>query len=469
MSSKTEPTARSSVGWWGLLAVLAVAAALRAPGLGEWSLWEDEETSVHFSQRPEKPFPASFPIFFRLLGAAYDATGVGVLSGRALCAGLGLLSIGLAWYGYARTWSRPVGALAALLLAFSVGHVFWSQSVRYYILLFVFQALSLYWFFAGFERGRAWQLVLSNVALALGLWTHFSGALLMPVFVAYLLLALVRRESGGGYNAKGYIAFGLPFLIVSAVFAWQFLQFKANLGDLVTGRTSLVRLVAQVVIYFGPGTVALAALAPLVVPGWWRDRRFLFLLVTAVLPVLELAVIAILNLTIVTWYYAFFALLGFVGLAAIAVASLAERGRRTAAGALLAFAVVCSVPLLIAYHLVLFGDRPRWQDAAERLKVEAGFDAMASTNAPVYSNVPGVVAFYLGVPPGETMGHRFVRDLPPLDKGPHEGWFVVEDRAVKPEYRAWLVENCERRAQFECRLGPIDRTVSIYLRRPTLR
>jgi hypothetical protein len=464
MSSKTDSAAPRSVRL-GLLAVLLVAVAVRAPGLGGWSLWEDEETSVHFSQRPDKPFPASFPIFFRLLEGVYAATGVDVLPGRVLCAALGVLGIALTYFGFARAYSRPVAVVAAVLVALSAGHVFWSQSVRYYILLFAFQALSLYWFIDGFERGRAWALVLSNIALALGLWTHFSGALLMPVFVGYLILALLRRETGGGYNAKGYAAFGIPFLVVSALFAWQFVKFKANLGSLVVGATNPVRLLAQVVIYFGPGTVALAALAPLVVPGWWRDRRFVFLLVTALVPVLELIVIAVLNLTIVTWYYAFFALLGFAGLAALAVTSLADRGRRAAAGGLLALAVLASVPLVAAYHLVLFGDRPRWREAAEFVRAAAPFDPAAATNPPVYANVPGVVAFYLGVPPGETMGHPFVRELVPFEKGPPAGWYVVEDRVLRPEYRQWLAARCEQKARFECKLGPIDRTLTVYLHR----
>jgi hypothetical protein len=468
MSSKTDgpggPAPARGL-WAGLALVLAVAVLARAPNLGEWSLWEDEETSLHFSQRPDKPFPASFPIFFYLLRVAFELTGVGVLPGRALCAALGVLSVALTYLGFARLWPRPVALLAALFVALSVGHLFWSQSVRYYILLFVFQLLALCLFLDGFERDRPWQLVLANVAVALGLWTHFSGALLLPIFVGYLALMLLRREAGAGYNLRGYLAFGVPFAALCAVFGWQFVRFRTSLGGLVTGATNPLWITAQAVFYFGPATVALALVAPFVVPGAWRDRKTVFLAVVAAVPLLELAVISLLNLTIVAWYYAFFALLGFAGLAAQALVALAERGRRRLAAALAGLALVTLAGPVLAYHLAFYGDRPRWKEAAAVLRDEARFDPAATANPPVFANVPGVVAYYLGVPPGETMGHPAVRPLPaklPAAGPGAEQWYLVEGSSVPPATAAWLEGHCEKVARFEARSGPKDRTVTLY-------
>jgi hypothetical protein len=473
MSSKIDPSpsdrASTSGFWLALLLVVAVAIAVRAPNLGEWSLWEDEETSLHFSQQLHKPFPATFPIFFASLRGVYEVTGVSVFAGRVYAATLGVLSVALVYVGFARLWSRQVAVLAALFVALSFGHLFWSQSVRYYILLFVFQMLSLYWFLDGFERDRPRELVLANVALALGLWTHFSGALLMPVFVGYLILMLLRRESGAGYNLRGYLAFGVPFLLLSAVFAWQFLRFRTSLASLVTGATNPIRILLQVVIYFGPLTVALGLLAPIVARNAWRDRRLIFLLITAIIPILELGVIAVLNLTIVTWYYAFFALVGFAGLAAVTLVSLAERGYRRAAMGAGAVALLSAVPLLLAYHLVLFGDRPRWKEATAVLRTEAKLDVAARDNPAVFANVPGIVAFYLGVPPAETMTNTLVLKIPqsPPEKDPAaEQWYLVEASAIPPAVAAWLESRCAKVHQVEARSGPKDRTLTIYHYRP---
>jgi hypothetical protein len=470
MSSKTDPAAPAGAGGWlPLLLVLAVAIAARAPGLGEWSLWEDEETSLFFSQRPERPFPASFPIFFRALGGVFDVTGVGILPGRVFCATLGVLSVALTYLCLGRIWGRRVGVVAALFVGLSLGHLFWSQSIRYYILLFLFQLLSLYWFLDGFERGRWWELVLANVAMALGVWTHFSGALLMPVFVGYLVLMLLRRESGGGYNLRGYLAFGVPFLVVAALFAWQFLRFRASMGSLIEARANLARVVLQVVIYFGPGTVLLGLLAPVVARGAWRDRRLVFLLVAAVVPVLELVIIRLLNLAAIGWHYAFFALIGFAGLAAISLVSLAERGYRLAAGGLGGAALVSLIPLLVFYHLFAFGNRPRWREATAALREEAKLRPEGVGNPPVFSNVPGVVAHYLGIPPGETMGHQLVRGLPvrpPEDGHPTEHWYLVEVSAIPPDYTAWLERHCELKQEVVARSGPKDRTLKVYHYQP---
>ncbi len=452
-----------------LLAILAVAVAVRAPGLGEWSLWEDEETSLHYSQRPEKPFPSSFPIFFRTLQGVYAVTGVDIFAGRVFCAFVGVVTVVLTFLCFGRLWSRQVGFLTALFVALSLGHLFWSQSIRYYIFVFLFQLLSLYWFLDGFERDRWWELVLSNVALSLALWTHFSGAILMPVFVGYLGLMILARQSGAGYRFSNYLAFGIPFLLVCAAFAWQFLKFRSSMGNLIAGETSPVRILLQVVMYFGPGLVGFGLLAPFVVRGAFRDRRLVFLLVLSFIPVLELIVIAVLNLTIITWYYAFFALLGFAALTALTLVSLAERGRVVLARGALGLVVCSLLPLVLAYHLVFFGDRPRWREAAELMREQANLDIQAPDAPLVLSNVPGIVAYYLDVPPGETMGHPRVKNVggqPPASPPAREQWYVVEMSSVSPPVAAWLVRECEETARVEARTGPKDRTVTIFHYRP---
>ena len=139
---------------WAILVVVAVAVVLRAWGASEWSLWEDEETSIYFSQQPDKPFPRFFPLFFLALKGVYQLTGVSVAAGRMLAAAFGIVSIGLVYAMARRLLSREIAVLAALLLTLNLGHLFWSQSIRYFTLLFVLELLSMYWFLEGFERRK---------------------------------------------------------------------------------------------------------------------------------------------------------------------------------------------------------------------------------------------------------------------------------------------------------------------------
>src|SRR5262249_13437562 len=114
-------------------------------------------------------------------------------------------------------------------ISHNLGHLFWSQSIRYFTLLLVFELLSVYWFLNGFDGGKYSLLLLSNVAFGLALLTHFSALLLMPVYVAYLFFMICGRQPGGLYNLRGYSFFGLLHGIVLGLMALQFIRFHAIL------------------------------------------------------------------------------------------------------------------------------------------------------------------------------------------------------------------------------------------------
>ena len=58
------------------------------------------------------------------------------------------------------------------------------------------------------------------------------------------------------------------------------------------------------------------------------------------------------------------------------------------------------------------GDRPRWRDASAWLADAAGVKDGVNDGPQIFANVPGVVAYYLGVPAAETMGHPLVKPPP---------------------------------------------------------
>lgn len=444
--------------------ILGLALSLRYFKLGEWSLWDDEETTIYFALRPERPFPSFFPIFFLALHGFFRLAGASVEAGRIFSAAIGIGSIVLTYACFRKLFSGPVLLVAALLLTINLGHLFWSQSIRYYTLVLIFQLLSMYWFLDGFERGRSRALLLSNLAFVCALLTHFSAVLLAPVYVGYLALVLCRRESGGGYDRKHYLLFGLPLLMILGVFAGRFLQAQRMLSGWGTYAAAQdpVHILVTVVAYFGVPVICLGFAAPFValqVP----KRVMLFLLTASGLPMLELAVIARLNLTSVAWYYAFFSLLTFIALAAVCLVSLYQRHRLTSA--LLGSATVLYYAcFLVAYYTTMHGDRPRWQEATAFLRQEAG--VTAAKDAPeVFATVPGVVAHYLGVDPAQTMGHPRVQGLtehPPAHEVVGERWYVVEARCLSSEYISWFGDRCTLERRFDAHTGPVDRSVRVY-------
>ncbi|HWY87882.1 MAG TPA: glycosyltransferase family 39 protein [Gemmataceae bacterium] len=464
-AARTEAAARFLSSPWVVVAVLAFAALLRFWDVTQWSLWEDEETTVFFSQNLQKPFPSFFPIYFALLSWVYEITAVSVASGRVFAALLGILNIGLVYACFRRLLNRPTAMLAAVFLTVNLGHLFWSQSIRYFMLTLTFQLLCAYWFFTGFERKSYARLVLSNVALTFALLTHFSAVLLVPVLIAYLGLMVMRRESSGAYGLKGYIVFCVPFLAILGAFAKRFLQMKGLLDDMPSPLArDPVHVVVTALAYFGVPVIGLGLLYPLL------GRRTLtrvgwFICLLGIIPALELIVIARLNLANVTWYYGLVSLVGFAGLAAMSLVYLYEHGRRKLSVSLGAAACAYYLVFLGGYYTTMHGDRPRWKDAAAYLVDREGIRAEATANPDVYASVCGTVAFYLGVPPAQTMGHPLVKhwpQTPPMPLPSVEQWYVVEAGVVGPDYERWFADYCVLKARFDARSGPKDRSVLVY-------
>jgi 4-amino-4-deoxy-L-arabinose transferase-like glycosyltransferase len=454
-------------GWVAALAVLGLAVALRCLRVGDWSIWEDEGTSLFFSQHPEKPFASYFPVFFVLLNWLYQVTGISVTAGRLVAMIFGVAAIAVTYELGRRFFSRRVGLVAALFLTVNVGHIFWCQSVRYYTLVLFLQLLCILWFLEGLERRDPLRLVLSNIVFALALWTHFSALLLMPVLVGYLGLALCLGKRWADYPRWAYVTFGVPFVMVLGFFAWQFLRFsKLNLiqgSGTPLDSQSLPGIAIRLGMYFGVPMLVLGLLAPIVVRKHWT-RVPVFFLVASVIPLLELMVIAQLQLALVAWYYVFFAMATFAVLAGSTLVSLFENGARTLATTLGTLALVYSGVFLLGYLTYMHGDRPRWQEATLHLRQFVNV-ASPTQQTEIYASVPGVVAYYLGVAPGETMGHPLVQGMPaqpPATLPELDQWYVVEAGLITDEYAAWFAECCELRGSFEARTGPKDRSVLVY-------
>src|ERR1044072_7589400 len=119
-----------------LVAVLALAALIRLIWLSKWSLWLDEETAIYHALNLKAAFPRCCPVYFYLLNGFFQISDQYTLAGRFLSTVFGLLSIWLMYEFLRRNISQSVGLVGALLIALNLYHVFWSQSVRYYTMLF---------------------------------------------------------------------------------------------------------------------------------------------------------------------------------------------------------------------------------------------------------------------------------------------------------------------------------------------
>ncbi len=186
-----------------LLAILALAAGLRLPGLGEQPLWLDEAVTFHAAQLPlpvllTRAFDTHPPLFYLLEKAALQSGGSEAVL-RALPAVCGVATVGVVYLIGRRHSGVACALVAALLLAVSAPHVEYSREARSYSLLLLEMALAaagLLGFLRANEggtargpsRGRGAAVLYGLCALA-ALYTHVVAALYLALLNLAVLLA----------------------------------------------------------------------------------------------------------------------------------------------------------------------------------------------------------------------------------------------------------------------------------------
>ena len=186
---------------WGLVLLLAVAAAVRFAGIGAQSFWYDEAVTsnvIHFgwthglltqiSNSESTP-----PLYYVLLKAWSRLFGndeVGLRSFSAL-AGTGVVAV--AYLIGASVAGRRVGLTAGALTAVCPTLIWYSQEARSYELFVLLAALSVLFVLrasagdAGHSRSREPALIGWSVVCALALATHYYAGFVVAAEAAWLL------------------------------------------------------------------------------------------------------------------------------------------------------------------------------------------------------------------------------------------------------------------------------------------
>jgi hypothetical protein len=442
---------------WVPWAILALAALARLLYIGEWSLWLDEETSVFFALNPDWPFPRSFPVYFWLVGALFQATGVSVVTARILTALIGVWTLWLLYRTARRFCGSGVAVPALALLSVSVGHLFWSQNIRYYVLVLAFQLLSIHAFLSAIERPRARTWILAALWFVLALATHLTAVLLLPVYATFIAWLAYRSTHRSTWATAAVLIAVFAGLSAMLLITW-FGRFPIP----ITPDAPLAGLyiTARLVLYTGLPAVALAATA--VTLGWRTDRGFVFFVLLALIPLIELIVIRSTGLWFAVWYHALVASAGIAVVAGYGWDLLSRRApvwATRAAGVALAAA---SLALMVVYYTVAHGDRPRWREAVLVVsRADAGRTPAARR---IVGHSPGVLAHYLGIPPGETMGHPAVKQWQGHAQLGDEPAYVFVTEIDLPEAdRAWLRSRCAEVVRLPSRMVVRDRTVVVFL------
>lgn len=198
MSSKTE--APPAPWGWAVAAVLAVAAAVRLPGL-QTELWYDEIATLVLSIRQPlwtilTDFPGvnQHPLYSVLAHGTVALAGEAPWSVRFPAVVFGVVAVWTVWDAGRMFLTRAEAFAAAVLVATSSHHVWFSQNARGYTMLAAFtlaSTVALLRIAATNERRHYVTYVVCAVA---GVFTHLTMAF---VLVAHVLTVGVAWLAGG--------------------------------------------------------------------------------------------------------------------------------------------------------------------------------------------------------------------------------------------------------------------------------
>lgn len=205
-----------------LAAIVIVATFLRLYRLDFQSLWYDELHSV-VATHPDQSFAALVeycktdqpPAFFLLLHGWFKLFAYTEWWGRLLAALIGVAGVVAAFLLGKEMVGTRAGLLAALITATNYFHLYFSQEVRFYGLLFLLSALSYLYFIRCYRRQSWANYALYTLCTTGLLYTHYYGMVVVAaqaITFMWLVAAGIRGWKFFGYGIACGVAILAAFL-----------------------------------------------------------------------------------------------------------------------------------------------------------------------------------------------------------------------------------------------------------------
>lgn len=119
-----------------------------------------------------------------------------LLVGRFTTVLYGVGTVFLVYFIAARMYSKKVGLLSSLFLAFTLLHVRYSRLIRPDVPMTFFITLSFLCTYLIYERGKMRDYLLATIFAGFSIATKYTGALLIvPIFLAHLFRGLKEKKS----------------------------------------------------------------------------------------------------------------------------------------------------------------------------------------------------------------------------------------------------------------------------------
>jgi len=459
-----------------LAAIFLLSTVLRFYKLGEWSMWIDEiytinRAQIHFSDpvRVLQNLPSTLwlPLSVIFTNISLHTFGVTEWSARLSSALIGIFSIPILYFPIRKILGVGTALVFALLLALAPWHLFWSQNARFYSSIMLLYAIAAFLFYLAIERDRPQYFVPFYILFYFAASERLIAGFLLPVLFVYLAcLWIFRFERPRGLTKRNLILFLVPIFLM---IAYEVVRYLFSGSSTVTffisdfGEKQVedpFRLLIAIIYNISFPIFALGLFASLYLL-LKKDRLGLFLLLSALLPILMLMVMNLFAFT--KDRYIFTTLTFWLLLAAIAIWELVKQtngmGKFLALG-LLVVLMADAAGKNVQYYLVDNGNRRDWRAAFQVIK-----DRSTPEDA-VVAWWPEFSPFYLGreILPTDEISPNDV-----LESG-QRYWFVIDSETVwgNIPLRDFLEANAQLIDVLYLRLPEDDFNLKIYLYDPAV-
>jgi hypothetical protein len=446
-----------------VVVITLMSSFLRIYKLDEWSFWGDEMFSLSGSEDGFNYSPIRKALSLELIWAVTAAHGLNEWNARIVPALIGICTIPILFFIVRKLFDTPTALLAALLLALSTWHIYWSQNARFYAALLLFYTLAMFFFYWGMEHDKPWYLVLCLLFLSLAVKERLLAIFFIPIIMVYLvLLKTPLFEKPKGWRLRNLAILVLPGVMGSLLFAGPYLL---NLPDWFSGfgfsNNDAFWLMSSFVFYVGIPVVILGGFGGLHLVIQ-KDRAGLLLCVSAVLPILILSAISPFHYT--ANRYAFISLTSWVALAAFSVTAFIKNtiqsGKLLSLGMLFVL-LTSSIGENVLYYFYQNGNRENWRAAFSYVSQHRQPDDLVASGHALIAD------YYLST--DTTYFGNFDLDEE-IVKG-NRIWFIEDNASIQkfPALHSWLIENTQLVSVHDVTFQARIFSMRVYLYDPALR
>ncbi|HXR28206.1 MAG TPA: glycosyltransferase family 39 protein [Solirubrobacteraceae bacterium] len=199
----TAAPPRAGAGYWPLVLLMALAAAVRFATLDQQSLWYDEAVTAVRVLHPSLRSTLSAvvhventpPLYYVLAWGWTRVLGIGAFALRSLSAVAGVALVAVAWTIGSELASRRTAIVLAAIAASNPLFVWYSQEARAYELFTLLAAGALLFFLRARRTPTRGNCAGWALCSALALLTHYFAAFLIVPEAALLLAGRTRTRT----------------------------------------------------------------------------------------------------------------------------------------------------------------------------------------------------------------------------------------------------------------------------------